>query len=335
MSKASTGISVKNLSKDFEYYNKEEGFTGSLKNLFHKEMKVKRAVKSVSFEVEKGEMIGFIGPNGAGKTTTLKMLSGIICPSTGYISVNGFNPTERKKAFKKNISIVMGQKSQLWWDLPAIESLNFNACLYEIDTVEYKKRLGAMCEMLEVEKLLNIQVRRLSLGERMKIELIAALIHNPQVIFLDEPTIGLDSKSQKTVRDFLKRYNEQYQATITITSHYINDITELCQRSIVINEGSIIYDGKLAQVNDLVQSKKIIKLKFDQEIHSQSLSAFGEVLSLGKMEAVIEVEKECVVKTLQKILGEFIVIDFTMEDIPIEESIAVLCHKSTDNGARA
>jgi ABC-2 type transport system ATP-binding protein len=183
MEKNDNGILVKNLVKDFDYYVKEEGIRGSLKNLFHKEIMVKHAVRSISFEIPKGEIIGFIGPNGAGKTTTLKMLSGILYPTSGEIIVDGYRPVDRETAFKKSISIVMGQKSQLWWDLPAIESLNFNAYLYELNQKEYQNRLTEMCEMLHIRDLLHVQVRRLSLGERMKMELIAAFIHNPKTIF--------------------------------------------------------------------------------------------------------------------------------------------------------
>lgn len=319
-----SGVSVTDLVKDFDYYVKEEGIRGSVKNLFHKEIKKKHAVKSISFEIPKGEIIGFIGPNGAGKTTTLKMLSGIICPTAGEISVDGYRPIDRKKAFKRNISIVMGQKSQLWWDLPAIESLNFNAYLYELDQKEYHRRLDEMCEMLQIKNLLHVQVRRLSLGERMKMELITAFIHNPQVIFLDEPTIGLDLNSQQTIRDFLKRYNEKYGATITITSHYMADITHLCKRCLVINEGSIVYDGNLSGVNQKLANKKLLKLKFDSEFSLSALEQLGDIRKAEGREIVLEVRKEEAAQVMGHIFGKYTVSDFTMEDVPIEESISML-----------
>lgn len=324
MGDARSGIIVTDLVKDFDYYVKEEGIKGSLKNLFRKEIKKKHAVKSISFEIPTGEIIGFIGPNGAGKTTTLKMLSGIICPTTGKISVNGYSPIERKKEFKKNISIVMGQKSQLWWDLPAIESLNFNAYLYEIDQKEYRRRLDEMCEMLQVKELIHVQVRRLSLGERMKMELITAFIHNPKVIFLDEPTIGLDLNSQQIIRDFLKQYNEKYRATIIITSHYMADITQLCERCIIINEGSLVYDGKLSGVNQQLMNQKLLKVKFNSEYPVSTLKQLGGIRKAEGREVVLEVKKEESAQIMTHILGRYSVADFTMEDVPIEESINML-----------
>ncbi len=319
-----SGIIVTDLVKDFDYYVKEERIRGSVKNLFHKEIKKKHAVKSISFEIPKGEIIGFIGPNGAGKTTTLKMLSGIICPTAGEISVSGYRPIDRKKAFKRNISIVMGQKSQLWWDLPAIESLNFNAYLYELDQKEYHRRLDEMCGMLQIKELLHVQVRRLSLGERMKMELITAFIHNPRVIFLDEPTIGLDINSQQAIRDFLKQYNEKYGATITLTSHYMADITQLCERCLVINEGSIVYDGKLSEVNQKLANKKLLKLKFSSEFSVSTLKQLGDIRKAEGMEIVLEVKKEDSAQVMAHIFEKYTISDFTMEDVPIEESISIL-----------
>ncbi|MDF2544668.1 MAG: abc transporter, atpase subunit [Herbinix sp.] len=318
------GIIVTDLVKDYDYYVKEEGIRGSLKNLLRKEIKKKHAVRSISFEIPKGEIIGFIGPNGAGKTTTLKMLSGIICPTSGEINIDGYRPIDRKKAFKRNISIVMGQKSQLWWDLPAIESLNFNAYLYELNQKEYHKRLDEMCEMLQVKDLLHVQVRRLSLGERMKMELITAFIHNPQVIFLDEPTIGLDINSQQAIRDFLKQYNEKYRATITLTSHYMADITHLCERCLIINEGNIVYDGKLSGVNQKLANKKLLKLKFSSEFSISTLKQLGDIRKAEGSEIVLEVRKEEAAQVMAHIIQNYTISDFTMEDVPIEESISLL-----------
>lgn len=324
MGSTESGIVVTDLVKDYDYYVKEEGIRGSLKNLFHKEIRKKHAVKSISFEIPKGEIIGFIGPNGAGKTTTLKMLSGIICPTAGEISVDGYRPIDRKKKFKRNISIVMGQKSQLWWDLPAIESLNFNASLYELNQEEYHRRLDEMCEMLQTKDLLHVQVRRLSLGERMKMELITAFIHNPKVIFLDEPTIGLDINSQQAIRDFLRQYNEKYGATIILTSHYMADITHLCERCLVINEGSIVYDGKLSEVNQKLANKKLLKLKFNSDFSVSDLEQLGDIRKAEGREIVLEVRKEESAQIMARIFGKYTVSDFTMEDIPIEESISML-----------
>lgn len=252
-------IHVEGLKKDFQYYKKKEGMQSSLRNLFFRKSLTKNAVKGISFDIEEGEFVGFLGPNGAGKTTTLKMLSGIMYPTDGTATVLGYVPWKREEAFKKQFSIVMGQKNQLWWDLPAIESLYLNKCIYEIDDVDYRKTLDKLSEYLDVREILNIQVRRLSLGERMKLELIASLLHHPNVIFLDEPTIGLDLVAQKTIRNFLKYYNEQEKATIILTSHYMKDIEELCKRTIVINRGTIVYDGKAADISRTLREKNLIQ----------------------------------------------------------------------------
>ncbi|MFW5633143.1 MAG: ABC transporter ATP-binding protein, partial [Acetivibrio ethanolgignens] len=230
-------IEVKNLTKSFEYYKKEEGVRGSVKNFFHRKKLIKESVRNVSFNIEESEFVGFLGPNGAGKTTTLKMLSGILFPTTGEIDILGYTPWERKDEFKRQFSIIMGQKNQLWWDLPAKESLYLNKCIYGISDEEYKKTINMLAALLEVGHVMDVQVRRLSLGERMKLEIIAALLHKPKIIFLDEPTIGLDMVSQKNIRNFLKYYNKEYKATILLTSHYMKDIEDLCSRIIVINEG--------------------------------------------------------------------------------------------------
>jgi len=241
-------IKVENLKKYYDYYQKDQGLTNSLKNIFKRKKLIKEAVNGISFNVDAGEIVGFIGPNGAGKTTTLKMLSGILFPTSGAATVGGYVPWERKKQFKMGFSIVMGQKTQLNWDLPAIESFNLNKCIYEVSDADYKRTYEELTTILDVEPLLKTQVRRLSLGERMKMELIAALIHRPKIIFLDEPTIGLDFVSQKTIREFIKRYNEQTGATILLTSHYMNDIESLCKRAVIINDGHIIYDGNLSEI---------------------------------------------------------------------------------------
>lgn len=236
-------IEVRHLCRTFEYYEKEAGYKSAFKNLFHRQKKQKEAVKDISFSIEQGEFVGFIGPNGAGKTTTLKILSGILYPSSGTATVNGYIPWERKEAFKKQFALVAGQKSQLWPDLPAVDSLYLNKCIYEIPDQQYQNTMHELAEMLQVEDKLKIQVRRLSLGERMKMELIAALLHNPSFVFLDEPTIGLDLLSQQSIREYLKEYNRKTNTSIILTSHYIKDIEELCPRTIIISNGRKVYDG--------------------------------------------------------------------------------------------
>jgi ABC-2 type transport system ATP-binding protein len=317
-------ITVKNLTKNFTYYNKNQGLKASFKNLFYREELTKEAVKGISFHIEEGEFVGFLGPNGAGKTTTLKMLSGIIHPTKGEATVGGYVPWQRKNDFKKSFSLVSGQKNQLWWDLPANESLYLNKCIYEIEDKAYNNTLEELTELLDVKELLGIQVRRLSLGERMKMELIAALLHKPKVIFLDEPTIGLDMISQKKIRDFLKSYNKEQKITVVLTSHYLSDIEELCRRTIVINNGGIVYDGELSKVSEKVNRVKRIKISFSQAVERRILESYGDIKEFEGFTALLEVDKEKVKKHSIELLNTLPVIDFNIEDVPIEESMALL-----------
>ncbi|EPR12965.1 ABC transporter ATP-binding protein [Ruminiclostridium papyrosolvens] len=320
-------IQVRLLSKQFSYYEKQTGLGNSVKNLFHREKLYKDAVKEVSFEIQAGEMVGFIGSNGAGKTTTLKMLSGILFPTSGEARICGFVPWQRKVEFKRNISIVMGQKNQLWWDLPASESFYLNKCIYEIDTKAYSQFLEELAELLDVKHLLNIQVRRLSLGERMKMELIAALIHKPRVLFLDEPTIGLDIMSQKKIRSFLKYYNEQYKSTILLTSHYMKDIEDLCRRAVVISKGAVVYDGELARINDAFSGKKLVRLQLSRQVELPVLESFGEVLETDGYSATFEVCRQNALQLTKSIQDKLPVEDFNIVDVPVEEGIAMLLQK--------
>jgi ABC-2 type transport system ATP-binding protein len=317
-------ISVDHLTKSFDYYKKELGLKNSLKNLFFREKLTKEAVREISFQIEEGEMIGFLGPNGAGKTTTLKMLSGILHPSAGQAKVLGYVPWERKKAFKMQFAIVMGQKNQLWWDLPANESLYLNKCIYEVEDQVYQKTLAELTELLDVKDLLNVQVRRLSLGERMKMELIAALIHRPKLIFLDEPTIGLDILSQKRIREFLKYYNQQRKATVVLTSHYMADVEDLCKRAIIINQGQLVFEGELYRVNDLFAQSKIIKLQLSSPVSRVDLAAFGEIKEHAEFFATLQVPRSEVKERSKAILDQLPVLDFNIEDVPVEEGIALL-----------
>ncbi len=317
-------IKLDRLSKSFDYYKKELGLRNSLRNLFFREKLVKEAVRGISFEIQEGEIVGFLGPNGAGKTTTLKMLSGILRPTGGQASVLGYIPWERKKAFKMQFAIVMGQKNQLWWDLPANKSLYLNKCIYEIDDRTYQSTLAELTELLDVKDLLNVQVRRLSLGERMKMELIAALIHKPKLIFLDEPTIGLDILSQKKIRDFFKFYNQEKKATVVLTSHYMEDVENLCKRTIIINEGRIVYDGDLSQINAVFAQSKIIRLQLSSPVSMTDLSAFGRIKEMGEFTATLEVPRQDLKERSKAILDCLPVLDFNIEDIPVEEGIALL-----------
>lgn len=320
-------IQTKELVKNYDYYEKELGFANSVKNMFHREKLIREAVKGISLEIEEGEIVGFIGPNGAGKTTTLKMLSGILYPTSGTALVNGYIPWERKKQFKMNFSIVMGQKSQLNWDLPANESLYLNQCIYEVSDIDYKKNLEELIEVLGAKELLKVQVRRLSLGERMKMELIAALIHKPKIIFLDEPTIGLDLISQKKIREFIQYYNVQNNATIILTSHYINDIETLCRRTAIINHGNLVYDGDLNKINERFSQNKIIKVQFSKTIQENELTQYGTVKQYDGISVVLEVNKHDMRNCAKKILDDLPVIDLNIEDTPIEEAISYIYQK--------
>ena len=315
-------ITVEHLRKEFTYYKKMTGIKGSLHNVFHRESLTKEAVRDISFSVEKGEMIGFLGPNGAGKTTTLKMLSGILYPTDGRIQVDGFIPWERKNEFKRRISIVMGQKNQLWWDLPASDSFYLNKCIFGVDDGSYRDIIVELSELLDVKELLNVQVRRLSLGERMKMEILAALIHRPDILFLDEPTIGLDILSQKKIREFLKIYNEQWKTTVIITSHYMADIEALCDRAVIINQGQLVYDGKLGDINQLLGKRKLLSVKTSCAVDMERWKAYGMVREVSAAGAVLEVPQEKVKEVLAAILSGLQVEDFTVTEIPIEESIA-------------
>ncbi|TKJ92196.1 ATP-binding cassette domain-containing protein [Paenibacillus sp. PK4536] len=322
-----SAITLTQLSKTFEYYKKEPGLRKSFSNLFKREKLQKEAVIDLSFDIEEGEIVGFLGPNGAGKTTTLKMLSGILHPSDGQASVLGYTPWERKKEFKRQFSIVMGQKNQLWWDLPASDSFELNKLIYDLDDTEYKRTLDELVELLGVSEQLHVQVRRLSLGERMKMELIASLLHRPKVILLDEPTIGLDIISQSKIRQFFKTYNKTYNTTILLTSHYMRDIEDLCSRTMIINHGQLVYDGDLKSVNDVIGSWKLLKIQLSAPVSELSLNGYGKIRSRSELEVVFELSKQDVLRKSKEILDHLPVIDFTIEDIPLEEGIAILYEK--------
>ena len=320
-------IRVEHLKKEFEYYKKGTGLQGSLHNLFHREMLKKEAGKDISFSVERGEMIGLLGPNGAGKTTTLKMLSGILFPTAGEVEIDGYIPWERKNAFKRRFSIVMGQKNQLWWDLPASDSFYLNKCIFDVPDGEYRRTVEELSELLDVKDLMNVQVRRLSLGERMKMEILAALIHRPDILFLDEPTIGLDILSQQKIRDFLKTYNEQTKTTVILTSHYMRDIEELCRRAVIIHQGQLVFDGTLADINHRMGDRKLLSLKSIEPVLREHLSLFGRVREYHGREAVLEVPKGKIKETASAILSLLPVEDFTVTEIPLEESISLFFQK--------
>ena len=314
-------IEVKNLSKTYTTFKKEAGLLASMKSLFKREKIEVPAVKSVSFNIEEGELVGFLGPNGAGKTTTLKMLSGILYPTAGEAKVMGHIPWERKPEYQKKFSLVMGQKAQLWWDLPAEDSFVLNKEIYEVSDKDYKKTRDELVELLNVRDLVNTPVRKLSLGERMKCELVAALLHNPKVIYLDEPTIGLDVVSQQKMWEFIKHYNETRRTTIMLTSHYMKDVEKLCKRVIVINDGKIIYDGALAEIIKKYADYKIIKMTFEKAIDSADVAPFGEIIESNNTYASLRVPKTEVAKRVSNILAKLPASDILVEEVPIEDVI--------------
>ncbi len=314
-------ISIKNLKKYYKVHEKEPGLKGSLKSLVKRKYHDVKAVNNISFQIGEGELVGFIGPNGAGKTTTLKVLSGLLYPTSGEISVLGFTPWDRKPAFQKQFALVMGQKNQLWWDLPAMETFILNREIYEVPKDQFDKTLNKLVKLLDVKDILKIQVRKLSLGQRMKCELIAALLHNPKVLFLDEPTIGLDVVMQKTMRDFIKEYNREFKSTILLTSHYMGDIKELCERVIIIDHGKILFDGKLQNIIDRFARNKILTIVFSKDINQRKLAEFGDVREYEFPKARINVPREKAAKKASELLNEFPVADLIIEEPPIEAII--------------
>ena len=316
-----TAIIVDHLVKNFEVTEKKPGLKGAIESIISPKKKTVRALRNISFSIQPGELVGFIGPNGAGKTTTLKTLSGLLFPTAGFTSVLGFDPWDRKPEFLKQISLVMGQKNQLWWDLPAIETLELNRAIYEIPKREYGESLNELTELLGVKKLLNIQVRRLSLGQRMRLELVAALVHKPRVLFLDEPTIGLDLIAQQKMRDFIYEYNKKDQATILLTSHNMDDLIDLARRVVVIDEGRILFDGALEELVSRFAKEKIIKVSLSKEDDIKKIEEIGKVKKIAFPEVIISVPREAVAVAAAEILQNFPVTDLTIEEIPIEEVI--------------
>ncbi len=316
-----SAIRVKNLKKYYKVSQKEPGILGSVKSLINRKQIDVKAVNGISFKIDEGELVGFIGPNGAGKTTTLKVLSGLLYPSSGEINVLNHQPFKRETQFQKNISLIMGQKNQLWWDLPAMDSFILNKEIYEISNGEFKDNLRKLSEMLDVGDILTTPVRKLSLGQRMKCELIASLLHSPKVLFLDEPTIGLDVVAQQNMRDFIKEYNKQFKATIVLTSHYMGDVKELCKRVIIINEGKIMYDGSLERIVSRFAPIKRVKVYFAKEVGKDLLEKYGKVGNYSDSYAEIEIVKSDIATKTSQILSDFDVVDLTVEDPPIEAII--------------
>lgn len=292
--------------------------------MFHRQYETTIAARNVSFEIQEGELVGFLGPNGAGKTTVLKMLTGLLYPTSGRATVLGFVPWERRHEYRARFALLLGQKNQLWWDLPARDSLELNSKIYGIPDLEFQRTLGELTEMLNVDDKLDVMVRELSLGERMKMELIAALLHRPRVLFLDEPTIGLDVIAQKVVREFLRTYNRKHKTTILLTSHYMADIEALCDRVLIIERGNLFFDGALSEVLERFADSKTIEVTTDRDNDTAFLARFknvGEVLQCNSDRVKLKVRRKDVPAACRFLLDHFHVTDMTISDIPIEEVI--------------
>jgi ABC-2 type transport system ATP-binding protein len=317
-----TIITVEGLSKIYNIAVKEAGIAGTLKHFWDRQYRQIAAVKDISLAIASGEMVGFLGPNGAGKTTTLKMLTGLIHPSSGRISVAGHIPFRRDRAFLQKITLVMGQKQQLIWDLPALDSLRMNAAVYDIPDKVFKQRLGELTEMLSLQDKLTQPMRKLSLGERMKAELLAALLHQPQVLFLDEPTLGLDVNAQANVREFLREYNDRYKATILLTSHYMADITALCKRVLLIHQGGLIYDGSLEGLHNDFAPYREVRVELSQPIEDrEALQKYGKILHIDGQAVCFLVPREDLTRIVSQILAELEIVDLSVNEPAIEEVI--------------
>lgn len=317
-------IAVENLSKIYPVAVKEPGIKGTLNHFFRRTYRQIKAVQNVSFYIEPGEMVGFLGANGAGKTTTLKMLTGLIYPSEGQVRVANSIPFRRQPQFLRKTSLVMGQKQQLLWDLPALDSLKINGAVYQIPDKIFKQRLDELAQMLSLESKLTQPVRKLSLGERMKAELLAALLHHPQVLFLDEPTLGLDVNAQVAVRKFLAEYNQRYQATILLTSHYMADITALCDRVLMIHQGQLIYDGSLNGLLERFAPCREVKVELAQPVAEIELAQYGNIVSIDGQQVNFLVPRENLTDTISRLLAQLQVQDLSVNEPPIEEIIGRL-----------
>ena len=315
-------IEIQGLAKSYRVYQKKEGLAASISGLFRRQYRNVEAVRGIDLTVDRGQFVAFLGPNGAGKTTTLKLLSGVITPTSGAARVLGHVPWRRENAYRRRFALVMGQKNQLWWDLPAAESFRLHQQIYRIEPDRFDRTRDELTDMLSVREVLSQPVRELSLGERMKMELIAALLHSPEVLFLDEPTIGLDVIAQYNIQRFLKHYQEVRKITILLTSHYMKDVAALCGRVVIIALGRIIYNGSLSGIVDRFGGQKVISLQMSDGRIPGDLARYGEILEQEAPRVKLRVERGVVPKVLAEILANHPVEDVSVEDPPLEEVIA-------------
>jgi ABC-2 type transport system ATP-binding protein len=316
-------IQVNELSKHFRLFKREAGLSGALRSFIHRKYENFHALNKISLNIDDGEILGILGENGAGKTTLIKLLAGLLHPSSGEVEINGFTPWNRKSSFLKQISVVMGQKNQLWWDIPASESFLLNKKIYEIPETHYRQTLNELVDLLSIKDKLNIQVRRLSLGERMKMEIIAALLHNPKIVFLDEPTIGLDVISQSKIRDFVKYYNEKYKTTFLLTSHYMHDIQALCRRVHVIHQGKSLYDGEFEDLVNQVNPKRRLIFEFSSAPSENEIETLSEQYSFDIDETILRAELPD--QELTQLVSKLFLLgspaSITLEDLPVEDTM--------------
>nr|WP_231605627.1 ATP-binding cassette domain-containing protein [Synechococcus sp. CBW1006] len=323
-------VNVSGLSKTFRVADKQPGLGGTLRHFLQRRHRLVTAVQDINIAIEPGEMVGFLGPNGAGKTTTLKMLTGLIHPSAGTVRVAGHEPFRRQADFLRQITLVMGQKQQLIWDLPPLDSLRVHAAVYGIGAAESKRRIAELADMLELDEELTRPVRKLSLGQRMKAELMAALLHQPAVLFLDEPTLGLDVNAQVRVRSFLADYNRRTGATVLLTSHYMGDITALCERVLLIHQGRLFYDGSLEGLTDQLAPCRQVRLELRHVLPARMFESYGTLESQNGNEVRLLIERDRLTQQVSRLLADFDVCDLEVNDPPVEEIIGQLFRQRDD-----
>lgn len=317
----SSVVQIDNLSKTYRVSERETGLKAAMGSLVNRKNRDVKAVDELSFSVNRGEVVGFLGPNGAGKTTTLKMLSGLLHPTSGRATVLGFRPWERNYDYLKRIALVMGQRNQLVWDIPVVDTFELHRSVYGLSDLAYSRSFAELTELLELEPLLRIPPRNLSLGERMKCEIAVALLHRPWVLFLDEPTIGLDVTMQRRIRQFVADYNQRTGATVLLTSHYMADVKALCKRVIVIHHGKLLYDGELTGLADRIAPYKIVEVELENGNAGQSLEKYGEVMTRGEDRASLRVPKVEIATVTKRLLTEMDLVDLTVQDPSVEDVI--------------